>query len=147
MPAPDPAPWNADEAAAIAKAGAGREGALLPILHQIQARFGCVPAAAVPIVAEALNLSRAEVHGVVSFYHDFRAEPAPARLVKLCAAEACQARGLAGVRARLAAEPGVTVEPVYCLGLCGSGPAALARGQVFAALDGGGMARLLEAVR
>lgn len=141
-----PEPWSAERAAAIVRAGAGREGPLLPILHAIQACFGCVPPQAVPIVAEGLNRSRAEIHGVISFYHDFRAEPAGGRVVRLCLAEACQARGLAAVRARLAAE-GVETEAVYCLGLCGSGPAALVEGRPFAALDGAGMGRLLEAVR
>jgi formate dehydrogenase iron-sulfur subunit len=111
----------------LAAARAGERGALLPLLHDIQHSLGHVPAAAVPIIAEALNLSRAEVHGVVSFYHDFRAVPVTGQVVKLCRAEACQARGVDAAAAALAAE-GVAVEPVYCLGLCASGPAALVDG-------------------
>lgn len=115
------------------------EGPLLPILHAVQAEWGHVPAPAVPLLAEALNLGRAEVHGVVSFYHDFRASPAGRHVVKLCAAEACQAQGgRALLRDALAAfglsaygttpDGKVTVEPVYCLGLCASGPAAMVDG-------------------
>lgn len=112
------------------------EGPLLPILHAIQARLGWTPDAAVPVVAEALNLSRADVHGVVTFYHDFRHAPPARHVLKLCRAEACQARGadrtLKAAEMALGVELGetdplgaVAIEPVYCLGLCASGPAAL----------------------
>lgn len=112
------------------------EGPLLPILHAVQAALGHVPQAALPLIADALNLSRAEVHGVVSFYHDFRAEPAGRHVLKICRAEACQAMGgeavAAATLARLGiswhgttADGAVTVEPVYCLGLCACGPAAM----------------------
>jgi formate dehydrogenase subunit gamma len=115
------------------------EGPLLPILHAVQHEWGHVPEAAVPVIAEALNLGRAEVHGVVSFYHDFRASPAGRTVVKLCAAEACQAQGgrdLATATLKAFGLPtygttpdgGVTVEPVYCLGLCACGPAAMVDG-------------------
>jgi formate dehydrogenase subunit gamma len=113
------------------------EGALLPILHDVQAAFGFVPQEVLPDIARALNISRAEVHGVVSFYHDFRDEPAGRHVVKLCRAEACQAVGgvaLAdGVRAATACDwhetrNGVTVEPVFCLGLCACAPAAMVDG-------------------
>lgn len=123
-----------------------REGALLPILHDIQGAFGFVPAAMVPAVAGELNLTRAEVHGTISFYHDFRSEPAGRSIVKLCQAEACQARGARAVTAALEAGLGVSLgattadgavslEPVYCLGLCASGPAALVDGRPVARLD------------
>lgn len=116
------------------------EGALLPILQDVQAAFGCIPAQAVPQIAEALNLSRAEVHGVVSFYHDFRDAPPGRHLVRLCRGEACQAMGGdAAARALLSglglgwgetsADGEVTVEPVYCLGLCAVAPAALVDGE------------------
>ena len=82
--------WSEAQANDIIRRHAGREGALLPILHDIQAAFGHVPTPAVPIIAEALNLTRAEVHGVVTFYHDFRHEPAGRHVLKLCRAEACQ---------------------------------------------------------
>jgi formate dehydrogenase subunit gamma len=109
---------------------AGREGALLPILNDVQAAFGCVDEAAIRVIALALNLSRAEVHGVVSFYHDYRKVPAAHRILKLCRAEACQARG---VEALVANDP--RIEPVYCLGLCSVGPAAMIGGTVHARLD------------
>jgi len=139
--------WDAEKAAAIVEAEADRPGALLPILHALNETFGCVPADAIPIVASALNLTRAEVHGVVSFYHDFRPEPPTGRLVKLCRAEACQARGgealAAAIEAHLAGRTDVAIEAVYCLGLCASGPAAMVDGRPYARLDAGALERLL----
>jgi NADH:ubiquinone oxidoreductase subunit E len=82
--------WNEAQASEIIRRHSARDGALLPILHDVQAAFGCVPGEAVPFIAEALNLTRAEVHGVVSFYHDFRDKPAGRHVLKLCRAEACQ---------------------------------------------------------
>ena len=110
------------------------EGALLPILHEVQDRLGYVPKDSVPVIAKALSLSRAEVHGVVTFYHHFRREPAGRTVVQVCRAEACQSCGadalLAHVEARLgcaahatSADGAYTLEPVYCLGLCASSPA------------------------
>ena len=117
------------------------EGPMLPILHAIQAEFGYVPQDMLPIIAERLNISRAEAHGVKSFYHDFRDAPAGKHVIKVCRAEACQAMGANHVadqiRARLGvdwgettADGGITLEPVYCLGLCASGPAAMVNGQL-----------------
>ena len=99
---------------------ANREGALLPILHDVQAAFGCVDAAAEAAIAKVLNLSRAEVHGVVSFYHDFTATADPRPCVELCRAEACQARGVESLvaAAEQAAGSRVRLKTVYCLGLC-----------------------------
>ncbi len=118
----------------------GLEGSLLPILHAVQAAFGYIPAEAQPIIAHDLNISRAEVHGVITFYHDFREEPAGAHVVKLCRAEACQAMGadrladhaqrVLGVDWHETSKSGVTLEPVFCLGLCACAPAALFDGQV-----------------
>jgi formate dehydrogenase subunit gamma len=113
----------------------GREGPLLPILHDVQSAFGHVSEAAIREIAHALNLTRAEVHGVVSFYHDFRAAPDARPAIKLCRAEACQARGVEALVAALPAQDRVRVETVYCLGLCSVGPAALAGGTVHARLD------------
>ncbi len=107
----------------------GREGPLLPILHDVQADFGHVSEQSIRTIAAALNLTRAEVHGVVSFYHDFAATPKSSK-VKLCMAEACQARGVGALRI----DDG-KVEPIYCLGLCSVGPAALVDGTVYARLD------------
>ena len=118
----------------------------MPILHELQAAFGHVPEAAVSMVAQALNLSRAEVHGVVTFYHDFRREPPGRHVLKLCRAEACQAAGGNALASRAQAKLGVaigetsadrrvTLEPVYCLGLCATAPAAMLDGRVVGRLD------------
>ncbi|MCX7888857.1 MAG: formate dehydrogenase subunit gamma [Rhodobacteraceae bacterium] len=132
----------------------GMEGPLLPILHAVQAAFGHVPRDALPVIAEALNLSRAEVHGVVTFYHDFRSEPAGRHMIRLCRAEACQATGgdavAAAVRDRLGVDwhgtsgSGVTLEPVFCLGLCACGPAALVDGEVVGRFDAARLEAILK---
>lgn len=120
----------------IAARHADREGALLPVLHDVQAEFGYIPDEAVPVIARALNLSRADVHGVVTFYHDFRDAPAGRVHVKLCRGEACQAMGADALAARVLGESGTawggtspdgacTVSPVFCLGLCSVAPALL----------------------
>ncbi len=118
-----------DISATLARIVAARKdqaGALLPILHDLQDAFGHVPPEAVPLIAQELNLSRAEVHGVVTYYHHFRQAPPGRHVVRVCCAEACQAVGgealAAHARARLAGS-GLTLEPVYCLGLCAVGPA------------------------
>lgn len=102
-------------------------GALLPLLHAVQDALGYVPPAAVPVMAQALGLSRAEVHGVVTYYHHFREQPPGRRVVQVCQAEACQSRGavalLEAARQHLPAD--VTIEPVYCLGLCAQSPAVM----------------------
>lgn len=124
----------------------GLEGPLLPILHSIQAEFGYVPQDALPVIASALNISRAEVHGVVSFYHDYRKAPAGRHVLKLCQAESCQSMGSDAVAAKFkqllgidfhetAKDGSVTLEPVYCLGLCACSPAALLDGQPIGRLD------------
>lgn len=149
-------PWNMDRAAAIIAAHAGREGATLPILHEIQAAFGYVPVEAVPMVAQALNLSRAEVHGVVTFYHEFRSRPPGQHVLHVCRAEACQSLGADALGERLKARLGVdwhgttadgevTLEPVFCLGLCAIGPAAMLDGQPLARLNEAKVAAALEA--
>ena len=101
-------------------------GALLPILHDIQHELGCVPEEAVPLIANELNLSRAEVHGVITYYHHFRQTPPPKHIVHVCCAEACQANGseaLANHAAARLQQGDIKMEPVYCLGLCSIGPA------------------------
>jgi len=138
--------WSAELTAQIIAEYRDVEGPLLPILHALQGTFGYIDKSAVPIIADALNLSRAEVHGVVTFYHDFRQEPAGRHVLKLCRAESCQARGGEALAARAAArlgiaagsttaDGGVTLEPVYCLGLCSVSPAAMLDGKVVARLD------------
>ena len=133
---------------AIVARHAGREGPVLPILHDVQAEWGCVDAEAEAFIAQALNLSRAEVHGVVSFYHDFRAEPDPRPEVQICRAEACKARGVEALmpEARAAAGSRVRLADVYCLGLCSVGPGARIGDTLHARLDGPTLARLIEAV-
>ncbi|MBS0243844.1 MAG: formate dehydrogenase subunit gamma [Proteobacteria bacterium] len=116
-----------------------REAPLLEILHALQREFGCVPESAQRQVAEALNLSRAEVHGVVTFYHDFRSSPAGRHRLKFCRAEACQSMGgeanaqrasaLLGIGfGETTADGAVTLEAVYCLGLCACAPSAMLDG-------------------
>jgi formate dehydrogenase subunit gamma len=147
-----------ERVSAIIDAMRGLEGPLLPILHGIQGEFGHVPASALPRVADALDLSRAEVHGVATFYHDFRREPAGRHVLKLCQAEACQSMGsdavAAGLRRALgvglhqtAADGSVTVEPVYCLGLCACAPAAMLDGEVFGRLDAEAVEEIAARVR
>ena len=139
----------------VLAAHAGRPGALLPILHDLQHALGWVSDAAVAQVALALNLSRADVHGVVTFYHDFRHAPAGRTVVKLCQAEACQARGARAVTAhaeaclgvklgQTTADAAVTLEPIYCLGLCASGPAGLVGERPVGRLDAARVERLLD---
>ncbi|MCO5733610.1 formate dehydrogenase subunit gamma [Rhizobium sp. SSA_523] len=134
------------------------EGPLLPILHGIQHAFGYIPENAKQMIADALNISRAEVHGVVSFYHDFRDRPAGRHSLKLCRAEACQAMGgdrlAESVKARLSldwhetsADGAVTLEPVFCLGLCAQAPAAMLDGKLHARLDEDCLADILAEVR
>jgi formate dehydrogenase subunit gamma len=149
--------WSAETASAIIAGFAGREGGTLPILHALQEAFGCVPEAAEPMIAEALNLSRAEIHGVVTFYHDFRRTPPGRHVLKLCRAEACQARGGDALAAEVERGLGtpinstsvdgrVTFEAVYCLGLCASGPAIMLDGKLVARVEPGeGATRVVEA--
>lgn len=134
-----------DRCAEICRDHAGREGALLPILHAVQAEYGHVPASVLPVVAKALCVTVAEVQGVVSFYHDFRAAPPGRHVLKICRAEACQAMGGAALekaaKARLGVDwhgtsaQGVTLEPVFCLGLCAAAPAAMLDGVLAARVD------------
>ena len=153
-----------DEAAISARvaeidtAHQGMEGPLLPILHEVQAAFGHVPQAALPQIAEALRMTRAEVHGVMTFYHDFRAAPAGKHVLKLCRAEACQSMGADRVAAHAQARLGVdwhettpdgriTLEPVYCLGLCACAPAAMVDGRVVGRVDEARVDALIAEVR
>jgi len=139
-------PWDEARGAEIISEHSHREGATLVILHALQESFGYVPEPAMTMVASALNLSRAEVFGVFTFYHDFRKEPAGRHVLKLCRAEACQAAGCDALVARAEAKLGidigattpdarVTFEPVYCLGLCATAPSAMLDGRVVGRLD------------
>ena len=129
----------------------GLEGPLLPVLHEVQAALGHVPRAALPVIAAALNLSRAEVHGVVTYYHDFRERPVGRRHLRVCAAEACQAMGGEALMAQARSATGCseakstsadgawTVEPVFCLGLCAVSPAAELDGRPLGRLSAAGL--------
>ena len=149
--------WNEAEATEIVRRHDGREGALLPILHDLQAAFGFVPEPAIPFLAHALNITRAEVHGVVSFYHDFRREPAGRHVLKLCRAEACQSmEGEAFARRVLdrfgldwggtTPDGRVTIEATYCLGLCASAPSAMLDGEPMARLNDGSIDEIAREV-
>jgi formate dehydrogenase subunit gamma len=151
-------PWAASRAAEIIAAHAGQEGATLPILHAMQRAFGYVPQAAIPQIAEALNLTRAEVHGIATFYHDFRRTPPGRHVLRLCRAEACQSLGAdrlaAEMRSRLdvdwhdtTPDGAVTLEPVFCLGLCAVGPSGMLDGQPLGRLDPARIEAALDAVR
>ncbi|SFE71172.1 formate dehydrogenase subunit gamma [Roseivivax sediminis] len=150
----DIVPPTADEMREIIAAHQGLEGPLLPILHAMQDTFGYVPEDAVALIADALNQTRAEIHGTISFYHDFRRAPAGRHVLKICRAEACQAMGGAQLAAATLGKLGVdwhgtnangavTVEPVYCLGMCACAPAAMMDDRVAARLDEAGMGELL----
>ncbi|TYB79967.1 formate dehydrogenase subunit gamma [Maritimibacter fusiformis] len=141
--APEP---NAETLADLIEAQRHLEGPLLPILHTIHEAYGHIPDTAPALIADRLNIGRAEVHGVISFYHDFRRLPAGRHVVKICRSEACQSVGGAALSEAVLAKLGigwgettangaVTVEPVYCLGLCASGPAAMVDGKVIGMLD------------
>jgi len=149
-------PWTIEGATRVIDDHADKPGGLLPALHGLQAMFGCVPDEAVPLLAAAFNLSRADVHGVVSFYHDFRRHPPGRHVLRLCQAEACQSMGGERVgtalRARLgvewgatSADGGVTLEPAFCLGLCAVAPAALLDGRPMGRIDEVAVVARLEA--
>ncbi len=134
------------------------EGPLLPILHAVQDEFGYIPESAKQIIASALNVSRAEVHGVVTFYADFRDHPTGRHVLKLCRAEACQSMGgeplAQTIKRRLgldwhetAPDGSITLEPVFCLGLCAQAPALMLDGEVHARLDENALSDILAEAR
>ena len=148
------ASWDEGTARALIAARAALPGAVLPILHALQEHFGYVDPAAVPLVAEALNLSRADVHGVVTFYHDFRATPPGRHVLRLCRAEACQSMGAdrlaAHIKSRLgidfhqtSADGRVTLEPVFCLGNCACSPALMLDGKLHGRVDAAAFDQLM----
>ena len=148
----------ASRTAAVIQEMKGLEGPLLPILHGLQEEFGFVPTESLPVLAEALNISRAEVHGVVTFYHDYRNHPSGRHILKICRAEACQSMGGDAIAARIqqllgigfhetAKDGSVTLEPVYCLGLCACAPSAMLDGEVMGRLDDDRLDEIVEQVR
>ena len=157
-------PWTVERAREIVASHVAaasideRGGTALPILHALQGVFGYVDKEAVPVIADALNLSRAEVFGTITFYHDFRNAPAGRHVVKLCRAEACQAMGSDALHAHCkrslgvgwhgtTADAAVTLEPVFCLGLCAIAPAGLIDNKPLARLDAAKMDALFAEVR
>lgn len=142
----------------ILDAHEGMEGSLLPILHAIQSAFGHVPQEALPLIAKRLNLGKAEVHGVMSFYHDFREKPAGQHVLKICRAEACQSMGgdrvathaqkALGIDWHETTQDGqVTLEPVFCLGLCACAPAAMVDGRLVGRVDESTVDAIIAEVR
>jgi formate dehydrogenase subunit gamma len=150
--------WNTGKATEIIAGFAGRDGAALPILHALQECFGYIDKAIVPVMADALNLSRAEIHGTISFYHDFRDHPPGRHTLKLCRAEACQSRGAVALHKQVMERLGVewhgttvdgaiTVQPVFCLGLCANAPAALVDDEPIGNLDGSSIDAMIAEAR
>ncbi len=150
-----------DEAQGFVEGWVGVHGhtrdVLLPLLHALQDEAGYIDDAVVPAIAGELNLSRADVHGVITFYHDFRRTPPARHVVKLCRAESCQARGAAAIEAAAAERLGVamgatrrdgqvSLQPVYCLGLCAVGPNALVDGRPIARIDQATLERIAQAI-
>ena len=149
------AQWDAAFAKSLISEHLHLEGPMLPILHALQNEFGYVDEAAIPLLAEALNISKAEVLGTISFYHDFRHAPAGRTVIKLGRAEACQSVGCEALVAHAEShhhlpidstspDGSVTLETVYCLGNCALGPAALVDGALVGRLDAGKLTQLIE---
>jgi formate dehydrogenase subunit gamma len=153
--------WDSAEARRIIESYRGLDGALMPMLHALQDRFGYIDDAAVADLADVLNLSRAEVHGVITFYHDFRRNPPARHALHLCRAEACQAVGARALEAHVKRKLGIdchaetpdgrwSLGAVYCLGNCACGPSALIDGETYGRLDAEKLDALMheaEAVR
>ena len=150
--------WDEDHALALIGDRQHLPGALLPMLHALQEAFGYIPEPAFPLLADAVNISRAEVVGVVRFYTDFREEPAGRHVLKVCCAESCQAMGSDALVSHLETSLGVemgqttadgllTLEPVYCLGNCAMSPAAMLDGRPFGRVTTGRASRIIAGVR
>lgn len=133
-----------------------RDGPLIEVLHEVQERFGCIPTGAVAVIARGLNLSRAEVHGVVTFYHHFRTRPPGRHVLQVCRAESCQAAGGKAIEAHAKSRLGidfgqttadgrVTLEAVYCLGLCACSPAAMLDDEVHGRVTTASLDSLIDA--
>lgn len=151
-----PAAVNEARIVAIVERHRHRDGPLIEVLHDVQADFGCIPSGAVPVIARALNLSRAEVHGVVSFYHHFRTRAPGRHVLQICRAESCQAAGGRAIEAHAKKRLGVgfgettpdgqvTLDAVFCLGLCACSPAAMFDGEVLGRMTPERLDALIEA--
>jgi formate dehydrogenase subunit gamma len=131
-------PAKQNPAVAICARYNNKPDQLLEILHDLQEEVGHVPETSLPVIAKALNLSRAEVYGVVTFYHDYHMKPQAKHVIKICAAEACQSMGgrdLMALAAKLTKGKKVTIEKTYCLGLCAQSPSMMVNGKVMAKID------------
>lgn len=148
-------PWSEDRAQELVRRHLGQRGPLLPVLHDLQATFGYVDRRAITVAADVLNLSEAEVYGVLTFYKDFRTEPAGSSVVRVCRAEACQAMGADALGAHACERLGVsfggttvggevTLEQVFCLGNCALSPAVMIDGEVFGRVDAARFDELVE---
>jgi len=151
-------PFDEIQAQAIITHLADQPGAMLPILHALQEAFGFIDSRAVPLIADSLNVSKAEVHGVITFYHDFRHAPAGRHVLKICRAEACQAMGVESLVAHIehhhgikigetAADNSLTIENVYCLGNCALSPAVMLDGELIGRVDQDQLDELISVAR
>lgn len=154
----DSTAWQTEDVTSIVKAMQYKSGALLPILHAVQDKVGYIPPESLPLLAEGLNLSIAEVHGVVSFYHYFRSTPAGNHTIQICRAESCQAMGSRALEAhakqtlnidyqQTTADGDITLEPVYCLGNCACSPAVRIGDEVHGHVDADKFDQLLSTLR
>jgi formate dehydrogenase subunit gamma len=150
--------FDTSKLASILDEFSGQSGALLPILHAVQAAEGYVPSDTIPVIADALNLSRAEVHGVITYYHHFREKPVGKTVVQICRAEACQSVGSEALAEHAVKQIGCdfhettkdgsfTLDPVYCLGQCACGPAIMINDDVHARVDAAKLDKLLAKAR
>jgi formate dehydrogenase subunit gamma len=151
-------PWDSELAQKRIDELQAVPGALLPILHALQEEFGYIDEAGVPLIARSLNISQAEVHGVISFYHDFRREHPGAHVLKVCRAEACQSMGcdklIGHIEKRLGAKLGetsadraITLEQIFCLGLCAMSPALMLDGKAYGRVTTQTADSLIDSVR
>lgn len=151
----EPQPWDATLAERVIREKSTLPGAAMPVLHALQQTFGHIPKDAIPLVADILNLSKAEVVGIVSFYHDFREEPPGAHTLRICRAESCQSMGAEQLTADVSASLGiangettpdgrVTLQEVFCLGNCALSPAMMLDGKVFGRVSAERIRQLLS---
>lgn len=147
--------FGMEEARSIIEKHAAQDGAALPILHALQQHFGHIPESVLPVVAQALNVTRAEIYGVATFYHDFRLAPSGVHRLSLCRAEACQAMGGAALEAQAKSKLGVdwgettpdgriTLDQTFCLGLCACAPSAMLDGKIYGRLTAQKLDALIE---
>ena len=150
--------WDKNAVAQVIESLKDKPGAMLPILHGIQNTLGYIPKGSVPLIANALNVSRAEVHGVITFYHYFRDTPPGKHTIHVCRAESCQSMNGAGLEAHAKAKLGIdyhettpdgafSLEPVYCLGNCGCSPAISVDGEVYGRVSPARFDEILDEAR